>query len=292
MLQSCTRFRRTEARYSEILRRFALSLLQKDHSRFLPFRVLTFTICVLTTAGIKPAAAQTSDPQPAATSTHTKTRFVPTTDISVGIFGQLTPARTPTTSETISTPTVSGESFFQKTQGTTPSVGVLGTLHQQFNRWLGYNVNVGYSRFTENYSDSYTYTSTTPQYSESGVSHTSIGTNMYELSAASVVQGPRTKQFSTFFQTGAAILSFLPTQNPSPGSAQFRPALLFGVGFNYRLSEHLGVRAEYRGQFYKNPDFKMSLDKLFTVTNAPAVSLVYSFGGASKRQKTTHPVSH
>lgn len=266
-------------------------LLQKDHSRFLPFRVLTLTICVVATAGIKPAAAQISDPQPAATSAHTKTRFVPTTDISVGIFGQLTPTRIPTTNETISTPTVSGESFFQATQGTTPSVGVLGTLHQQFNRWLGYNVNLGYSRFTENYSNSYTYTSTAPPYSESWTSHTSIGTNMYELSAASVVQGPRTKQFSTFFQTGAAILSFLPTQDPSPGSAQFRPALLFGMGFNYRLSEHFGVRAEYRGQFYKNPDFKMSLDKLFTVTNAPAVSLVYSFGGTSKRPKT-HAVSH
>jgi hypothetical protein len=265
--------------------------LQKDHSRFLPFRVLTLTICVVTTAGIKPAAAQTSDPQQAATSTPPKARFVPTTDISVGIFGQLTPARVPTTNETIATPTDNGESFVQATQGTIPSVGVLGTFHQQFKPWLGYNVNLGYSRFTENYSNGFTYTSTTPQYWNSWITHTSIDTNMYELSAASVVQGPWTKRFSTFFQTGGAILTFLPTQNPSPGAVQFRPALIFGVGFNYRLSEHLGVRAEYRGQFYKNPDFKMSLDKLFTVTNAPAVSLVYSFGGTSKRLKT-RAVSH
>ena len=231
-------------------------LLKKDHSRFLPFRVLTLTICVVTAAGIKPASAQTSDPQPATISTHPKTRIAPTTDISVGIFGQLTPARTPTTSETISTPTVTGESFFQATQGTSASAGVLGTFHQQFNRWLGYNVNVGYSRFTENYSDSYTYTSTTPQYSESDVSHTSIGTNMYELSAASVVQGPRTKRFSTFFQTGAAILSFLPTEDPSPGSAQFRPALLFGVGFNYRLSEHFWSSSRVSRAILQKPRFQ------------------------------------
>jgi opacity protein-like surface antigen len=255
-----------------------LLLLQKKHPRFLPFRVLTLTICVVATAGIKPAAAQTSDPQPAATSTHTKTRFAPETDISLGIFGQLTPARIQTSSGTLSTPSDHEESFIQATQATTPSVGVLGTFHQQFKPWLGYNVNLGYSRFTENYSNGATYIAT-------------IGTNMYELSAASVVQGPRTQRFSTFFQTGGAILTFLPTQNPSPGAVQFRPALLFGVGFNYRLSEHLGVRAEYRGQFYKNPDFKMDLNKFFTVTNAPAVSLVYSFGGTSKRLKT-HEVSH
>ena len=253
-------------------------LLQKDHSSFLPFRVLTLTICIVATAGIKPAAAQTSDPQPAATSTPPKARFVPTTDISVGIFGQLTPTRIQTSSETDSMPADNGEPYIQATQGTSASAGVLGTFHQQFKPWLGYNVNLGYSRFTENYSNGNTYIAT-------------IGTNMYELSAASVVQGPRTKRFSTFFQTGGAILTFLPTQNPSPGAVQFRPALIFGVGFNYRLSEHLGVRAEYRGQFYKNPDFKMDLNKLFTVTNAPAVSLVYSFGGTNKRQKT-QAVSH
>ena len=47
--------------------------------------------------------------------------------------------------------TASGQSIFQKTQGTSASAGVLATFHQQFKPWLGYNVNAGNSRFTENY---------------------------------------------------------------------------------------------------------------------------------------------
>lgn len=52
---------------------------------------------------------------------------------------------------------------------------------------------------------------------------------------------------------------------------------------NYRLTKRLGLRAEYRGLFYKNPDFAPNLNtvpvtRLFTVTNQPAVSLTYTFG--------------
>lgn len=103
------------------------------------------------------------------------------------------------------------------------------------------------------------------------------------------MEGPRAKCFSTFVQTGGALLPFLPVQNPGPGSVRFRPALLFGTGANYRLSEPIGVRAECRGLFYKNPDFKTAANKLFTVTSEPTVSLFYMFGGgAKKRVAATH----
>lgn len=59
--------------------------------------------------------------------------------------------------------------------------------------------------------------------------------------------------------------------------------MIFGVGMNYRLTKRLGLRAEYRGLFYKNPDFAPNLNtvpvtRLFTVTDQPAVSLTYTFG--------------
>jgi hypothetical protein len=43
---------------------------------------------------------------------------------------------------------------------------------------------------------------------------------------------------------------------------------------NYKLSENFALRAEYRGLFYENPDFKnldtpIPISKLFTVTNSP-----------------------
>jgi len=168
---------------------------------------------------------------------------------------------------------------------------VLGVVHQQFKPWLGYNVNFGYSRFSENYSMGSSFTSPGPPYSAGSLRQGSIGTNLYELSVASVIQGPHTKRFGTFAQLGGGILAFLPTQRPAPNSVDIRALMVFGTGVNYKLSEHLGVRVVYRGLFYKNPDFqsqdsRVPVSKLFTVTSEPTVSIVYSFGGGSKKQKT------
>jgi opacity protein-like surface antigen len=61
--------------------------------------------------------------------------------------------------------------------------------------------------------------------------------------------------------------------------------MVFGAGVNYRLTDHLGVRAEYRGLSYKNPDFKdPGLAKLFTVTSEPVVSIVYRFGKSRTKE--------
>jgi opacity protein-like surface antigen len=62
--------------------------------------------------------------------------------------------------------------------------------------------------------------------------------------------------------------------------------MVFGTGMNYKLSRHWALRAEYRGLFYKNPDWSgirsadtnVPTSKLYTVTNEPTISLVYRFG--------------
>jgi opacity protein-like surface antigen len=219
--------------------------------------------------------------------THKKN--APSLDISLGISGQLTGTRIPTT-------TIQDEFGVrrtQTTQGTSPSAGVLGTIHQSFKPWLGYNVNLGYTRFSENYSYGSAYIPSKLSHSGpwASFSQGSIETNVYELTIASVFEGPRNKRFNTFGQFGGGGLFFLPTQGNSPAHQQTRPAMIFGIGMNYKLTEHLDLRAEYRGLFYKNPDFAYSqggfpIAKLFTVTNSPAVSLVYRFGGA---KKSLHP---
>jgi long-subunit fatty acid transport protein len=57
--------------------------------------------------------------------------------------------------------------------------------------------------------------------------------------------------------------------------------MIFGVGMNYRFSEHFGMRAEYRGLFYKSPTLPFPktapVTRLFTITNEPAISLTYTF---------------
>ena len=174
----------------------------------------------------------------------------------------------------------------QTTQGASPSAGVLATVHQSFKPWVGYSVNFGYSRFTENYSFGSAFISNAPTKlpQNSYFSQLSIGTNMYELTIAPVIQGPKIKHMSTSAQFGGGGLRFLPTQAASPYSEQVRAAMVFGVGLNYKLTDHLG----YRGLFYKNPDFayrsgQAPMSKLFTVTNEPAVSVVYALSSAKKK---------
>jgi len=258
-------------------------VLPQLNFRFAFPRICPASICLLIFLGVLPSMAQSATPPKA------NEKFAPEIDISLGVFGQLTPTRSPLTNNTFS----SGTSVTQITQGASASAGVLGTIHQAISPWLGYNVNFGYSRFAERYSSGFasipTGVQVPPSYPVYSFAQGSIQTNMYELTAAYSIQGPRTKRWSTSAQLGGGGLFFLPTHDPSPYAVQTRATMVFGVGLAYRLSQHFAVRAEYRGLFYKNPDFKNSdtpipISKLFTVTSEPTVSIVYTFGYRQSRR--------
>lgn len=257
------------------------------------FTVMPLIACLLTLFASRSAVAQTPDDNSDKTPLHKP--FTAETDLSVGIYGQLTDTRMPTTVN------VQADGTFTKqtTQGTSDSPGVTTTFHQSFKPWLGYNVNFGYSRFSENYSEgqSWVPSKTSPQPAYSNFAQVSIPTNVLDLTIAYLFHGPSGKKFSTFGQFGGGGLFFLPTESSvaqfsTPVRQQTRPAMIFGVGMNYKLTKRLDLRAEYRGLFYKCPDFTLApydgvnlpITKLFTVSNAPAVSLVYHFGGAKIQQ--------
>ncbi len=198
------------------------------------------------------------------------------TDVSFGVSAQLTATRT--------VPSISyGVLSYENTQGAAPSPSLLATFHQQFRPWLGYNINSGYTRPTLNYN-------------QAG-SALSLGTSMYELSGSYVAKTPlATKSLQAFVQGGGGMLSFVPTEgsipfrpDPSyntPVYREFRAAVLFGAGVDYRLNQHLSLRAEYRGLFYKSPDLlheESPVSKLFTVTSEPTLSLTYRFGASQRR---------
>ncbi|ADW67473.1 hypothetical protein AciX9_0401 [Granulicella tundricola MP5ACTX9] len=199
-------------------------------------------------------------------------------DLSLGVFPQLTPTRT--------VQNFGGEQI----QGTTPSVGFLTTFHQQFHAWSGYEVNFAYTRLVENYISESGGATTSTGATVGTFTRGSIGTNVYELSGAYVAKGPgATRRLQTFMLGGPAMLIFQPTTKQYQGSSSVRAAVLFGSGVDYRLSDHLGLRVEYRGLFYKNPDFaavisNVPVSKQFTVTNEPTVSLTYRFGAYRKMQ--------
>ncbi len=203
-------------------------------------------------------------------------------DVSLGIFPQLTGTRTV---ENVSTNSF-GSILHETTQGTTPSAGVLGTFHQQLTHWIGYETSFGYTRIAENY---FTAVGDNGMGGDTGTATAhSIPSDLYELSLAVVAKGPvSTHRMQTFLDGGSGLLLFRPTQQPEPERSQIRPMVLFGAGIDYRLSDHLGFRAEYRGMFYKNPDFRnpeIVATKLFTVSNEPTISLVYRFGAYKRMQ--------
>lgn len=209
-----------------------------------------------------------------------KDAFTPSLDVSLGAFGQLTATRTPMTWDAEN----SGTFVTQKTQSYSPSAGVLGTFHQSIHPWLGYNVNLGYTRFRQSYSNAEGFIPKTafPTTGTVSYSQNSLDSSMYELTLAYVAEGPRHKKLRTFAQLGGGGLFFRPANAPKDAIQQTRPAMVFGVGMEYRFSNHMGLRTEYRGLFYKGPDFAIDYgafpkQRLFTVTNTPSVSFVYRF---------------
>ena len=116
---------------------------------------------------------------------------------------------------------LSGVFTTQTTQGTSPSPGVLGTLHESFKPWLGYNVNFDYTRFSENYSygSAFVPAKGAPFPPSSTFTQGSIGTNMYEVTIARGFRGARTRRSISSGNLAAAGFSFCPPKmRLKPGS--------------------------------------------------------------------------
>ena len=196
----------------------------------------------------------------------------PDTSLSLGVFSQLTIDRTQDT-------------FGFAMQGTAPSVGTLGTFRQTFSSWLGYSVNLGYSRISEHYLNPDAY------YTYNNDGEFNVDSNMYESTISYVAHTRINKRFSLFGDIGPGLLTFLPVHRGAtaidytPGhlamgipSVQFRPAGVAGSGVDLNLTRRFALRAEYRGLLYKNPDFQTGYtlySKQLTLTSEPTLSLVY-----------------
>jgi hypothetical protein len=234
-----------------------------------------------------PSAAQTSLPTPPATPSRCKsnpptaaTRQPPPCiakpnksdiSLSLGAFSQLTIDRTQ-------------DLFGFAVQGTAPSAGTLGTFRQTFSPWLGYSVNLGYTRVSEQYRNE--------AGSFGSAAGLNIGSNMYETSLTYIAHTSANKRLSLFGDIGPGLSTFLPVHRGAnainyapenfasliPG-VQVRPTGVFGSGVDIHLTHHFDLRAEYRGLVYNNPDFRTgdTLSKKLTLTSEPTISLVYHF---------------
>jgi opacity protein-like surface antigen len=93
-------------------------------------------------------------------------------------------------------------------------------------------------------------------------------------------------KFEPFLMGGAGVLVFTPGEtfvNTSLSGfgavRQYRPAVLYGGGVDYAVYKRIGIRVQYRGLVFSNPDF--NVHSLFIGGKGhmaePAVGVVYKF---------------
>ena len=126
-------------------------------------------------------------------------------------------------------------------QSTTNSGGILGSYRFFFNNNNGVEINYGYSLNTQNYSSP----------------SNALGVESYshEISAAYVWRLPR-KRWTPFVLAGTGGLLFDP-KDMAGVSSQARATFVYGGGADFSLSNHIFVRAEYRGLVYNSPTFDL-----------------------------------
>src|ERR1700733_14283265 len=124
------------------------------------------------------------------------------------------------------------------TDDPTRSAGGQVAFRHSYHWWLGYEASYGFTRFAERYAGQpYSY------------QH-----NMHEFAGSYLASAPiGFLGFKPFVLAGFSGVVFSPSLNGGQNvSWQGRPALNYAVGFNHSLlTDHLGIRIQYRGLLYK-----------------------------------------
>jgi len=145
------------------------------------------------------------------------------------------------------------------------SAGVLGTYRYFFTDHQGAEADYG---FTQNY-----------QYYGQPGSLAGVKTYSNEIFGAYVFRMPIGKKITPFVLAGAGALVFDP-QNFAGANTQTRAAGVYGGGADINLSNHVYIRAEYRGLIYNSPTYGLaSFSGLDRVTHRaePSVGFGYRF---------------
>jgi|GEM_PF-2910255 len=149
-------------------------------------------------------------------------------------------------------------------QGASFSPGILFRFHKSYRWWLGYDVNYGYTRFTEHY-----FSVQEPRRGVYvSVPISSVQANANEFTAAYRIQGHSFFKVTPYAEGGIGETVFVPTGKymnmpgfrPQPTlevSTQHLLTGVYDVGLDapHVISNHLGARLEYRSLIYNTPGF-------------------------------------
>lgn len=154
--------------------------------------------------------------------------YLKNSDVSVSVFGQFSPR-------------TSGNGI---TDTPTVSVGGQAAFRHSYHWWLGYEGSYNYTRFAERYS----------------VLPYTLQHNTHEFAGSYLVTAPGVLGLHPFVFGGLSALVFSPSLNGGQNASyQGELAENFGGGLNWAiLSSHFGVRLQYRGVYYKTPDFNQA----------------------------------
>jgi hypothetical protein len=151
-------------------------------------------------------------------------------------------------------------------EDTTESVGALASFRQPYRPWAGYEVNYGFTRFSESYNKGQI---------------ARVQDDVNEFTAAYLLQSPVVHDVQPFFAIGGGVMVFAPTPSGGGGrSPQLLPTFLYALGLNVPLlSDRLGVRVQYRALKYKTPSFNSTLLDSHTLrtTMEPSFGVYYRF---------------
>jgi hypothetical protein len=168
-------------------------------------------------------------------------------DVALSVFGQVSGA--------------SNGNFIRV--DTSGSMGGLLSFRREFRPFVGLEANYGLTRYSDYYNRLIR------------VNHDAHELNLsYLLQPAKFYYG-----FQPFFTIGGGIMIFAPISN-AQYSAQLLPAFVYGLGINHNvLSDHIGVRVQYRAEKYKAPNFgQVSLDAhRLRTTMEPSFGVYYRF---------------
>ncbi len=160
-----------------------------------------------------------------------------------------------------------GTTVSNQQQFTTLSAGVLGSLAFHPRPWAGFEVNYGYTRYSERYT--FNYSAATPNQA------LGVPTGFHEATGAYQFH-PRHIPFQPFLNVGGGAIFFL----PSGLAYQQRFTGLVETGFDIPThNPNLAFRIQGRSLIYRAPNFYNAAisTKSWRATNEPGVSVVYRF---------------
>jgi hypothetical protein len=152
------------------------------------------------------------------------------------------------------------------TDTATYSGGIVFSARYHFRSHLDFGANGGFTTFTQYYR---------PQ-------ETQEQANIYEGTAEAIYNfRDSAVKLRPFVEGGGGILYFSPVASGStPGGAKvLQPAVVAGVGIDYKLGARFSLRTGYRGLFYKPASFNIPSQTVNTIAQMgePYIGLVLKF---------------